>query len=184
MSGFLVQQGTFSIGIHAFVMMLFVAAVLGDNVGYSFGHKVGRKLFEKPNSRFFKKKYLTQAESFFEKHGPLAIVLARFVPVVRTFTPIIAGVSKMHYKTFFFFNILGGLLWTAGFTYLGYFVGQKLREMGLNIEIIAIIIVLISVAPILAHALSTKEKRKVIIDGTRHQLVILLSKTKRLNKKK
>ncbi len=184
MSGFLVQQGTFLIGIHAFVALLFIAAVLGDNVGYSFGHKVGRKLFERPNSKFFKKKYLMQAESFFEKHGPIAIVLARFVPVVRTFTPIIAGVSKMHYRTFFIFNIIGGLLWTAGFTYLGFFVGKKLQEMGVNIEIIAIVIVLVSVAPILAHALSTKQKRQLIIDGTRHQLVVLLSKTKGRKRKK
>ena len=176
MSGFLVQQGTFTIGIHVFVMMLFIAAILGDNVGYSFGHKVGRKLFEKPNSKFFKKKYLLQAEAFFEKHGPIAIVLARFVPVVRTFTPIVAGVSKMHYRTFLFFNIIGGFLWTAGFTYLGYFIGQKLQDMGVNIEIIAIVIVLISVAPIVIHALSTKEKRKTIIEGTRRQLLVLLSK--------
>lgn len=183
MSGFLVQQGTFSISIHVFVTMLFFAAVLGDNVGYSFGHKVGRKLFEKPNSKFFKKKYLVQAEAFFEKYGPLAIVLARFVPVVRTFTPIIAGVSKMHYKTFFFFNIIGGLIWTAGFTYLGYFVGQKLQDMGVNIEIIAIVIVLISIAPIIIHALSSKEKRQILVDGTRHQLVVLLSKTKNRKKK-
>lgn len=183
MSGFLVQQGTFSIGIHAFVVMLFLAAVLGDNVGYSFGHKVGRKLFEKPNSKFFKKKYLIQAEGFFEKYGPLAIILSRFVPVVRTFTPIIAGVSKMHYKTFFFFNIIGGLIWTAGFTYLGYFIGQKLQDMGVNIEIIAIVIVLISIAPIVIHALSSKEKRQLLIDGTRHQLIVLLSKTKGSKKK-
>lgn len=183
MSGFLVQQGTFSISIHVFVTMLFFAAVLGDNVGYSFGHKVGRKLFEKPNSKFFKKKYLVQAEAFFEKHGPLAIVLARFVPVVRTFTPIVAGVSKMHYKTFFFFNVIGGLIWTAGFTYLGYFVGQKLQDMGVNIEIIAIVIVLISIAPIIIHALSSKEKRQLLVEGTRHQLVVLLSKTKSRKKK-
>lgn len=176
MSGFLVQQGTFPINIHLFVVMLFFAAVLGDNVGYSFGRKVGRKLFEKPNSKFFKKHYLKQAEAFFEKYGALAIVLARFVPIVRTFTPIIAGVSHMHYRTFFFFNVVGGLLWTAGFTYLGYFIGQKLQAMGVNIEIIAIVIVLVSVAPIVAHALWTKDKRQYLLEGTKRQLQILLSK--------
>lgn len=176
MSGFLVQQGTFPINIHLFVAILFVAAVLGDNVGYSFGRKVGRKLFEKPNSKFFKKRYLEQAEAFFEKYGALAIVLARFVPVVRTFTPIIAGVSRMHYRTFFFFNVIGGLLWTAGFTYLGYFIGQKLQAMGVNIEIIAIVIVFLSVAPIIVHALWTKDKRQYLIEGTKRQLQILFSK--------
>ncbi len=176
MSGFLVQQGTFSINIHAFVLLLFIAAVLGDNVGYSFGHKVGRKLFERENSRFFKKKYLIQAENFFDKHGSKAIVLARFVPIVRTFTPIVAGVSKMHYKTFFVFNLIGGALWTAIFTYAGYYVGQKLQDMGFNIEIIALVIIAISVAPIIAHALSSKAKRQAIWNGTKKQIVTLFSK--------
>jgi membrane-associated protein len=179
MSGFLVQQGTFPINIHLFAVILFVAAVAGDNVGYSFGRKVGRKLFAKPNSKFFKNEYLLQAEAFFKKYGALAIVLARFVPVVRTFTPIVAGVSHMHYKTFFVFNVLGGLIWTAGFTYLGYFVGQKLQAMGLNIEIIALLIIFISVAPIVIHALWTKDKRQFLIEGTRRQLQVLFSKNYR-----
>ena len=178
MSGFLVQQGTFTISIHAFVLLLFIAAVLGDNVGYSFGHKVGRKLFERENSRFFKKKYLEQAEKFFDKHGAKAIVLARFVPIVRTFTPIVAGVSKMHYKTFLVFNLIGSALWTAIFTYDGYYIGQKLQDMGFNIEIIAVIIILISVAPIIAHMLSSKEKRQAIWNGTKEQIVTLFSKKK------
>lgn len=179
MSGFLVQQGTFHINIHAFVALLFIAAVLGDSVGYSFGHKVGRKLFERPNSRIFKKKYLLQAEAFFEKHGAKAIVLARFVPIVRTFTPIIAGISKMHYRTFLTFNLIGGALWTAIFTYAGFFIGKKLQEMGINIEIIAIIIVLISVAPIVGHMLSSKTKRRAIREGTKRQIIVLLEKTRR-----
>jgi putative membrane protein len=113
MSGFLTQQGIFKINIHLFALLLFIAAVAGDNVGYSFGKRVGRKLFERPNSRLFKQQYLVQAEQFFEKHGSKAIVLARFVPVVRTFTPIIAGVSTMHYRTFFVYNLIGGFLWTG-----------------------------------------------------------------------
>lgn len=168
-SGALVQQGTLPINIHLFVLLLFIAAVLGDNVGYSFGHKVGRKLFDKPNSKIFKKKYLIQAEAFFEKHGPLAIVLARFVPIVRTFTPIIAGVSKMKYKTFFMFNIVGGFLWVTIFTYLGYFVGQILQELGFNIEIIALLIVFISVLPIVIHAINTKEKRTALVNMAKLQ---------------
>lgn len=183
LSGFLVQQGTFAINIHLFVILLFIAAVLGDNVGYSFGHKVGRKLFDRENSRFFKKKYLLQAEAFFEKHGAKAIVLARFVPIVRTFTPIIAGVSKMHYKTFFIFNVIGGALWTAIFTYAGFYIGKQLQAMGIDIEIIAIAIILISVLPIVAHALSSADKRRAIWEGTRRQLIILLEKTPGRKKK-
>ncbi len=169
MSGFLVQQGIFDINVHLFVLLLFIAAVLGDNVGYSFGRRVGRKLFEKPNSKIFKQKYLMQSEAFFKKHGPIAIVLARFVPIVRTFTPIIAGVSKMHYKTFFFYNILGGFLWVTIFTYLGYYLGQVLTDMGMNIEIIALLIVFISVLPIIIHAINTKEKRVALLNMAKLQ---------------
>ena len=104
-----------------------------------------------------------QAEQFFEKHGSKAIVLARFVPVVRTFTPIIAGVSTMHYRTFFVYNLIGGFLWTATFSYTGYYIGQKLHEMGFNIEIISIVIMLISVAPIAIHAVSSQERRQALM---------------------
>ena len=156
MSGFLTQQGIFKINIHLFALLLFIAAVAGDNVGYSFGKRVGRKLFERHNSRLFK-------EQFFEKHGSKAIVLARFVPVVRTFTPIIAGVSTMHYRTFFVYNLIGGFLWTATFSYAGYYIGQKLHEMGFNIEIISIVIILISVAPIAIHAVSSQERRQALM---------------------
>lgn len=158
-AGFMVQQGAFPINIHLFVLLLWLAAALGDSTGYAFGHRVGRKLFERENSRLFKKKYLIQAEAFFEKHGSIAIILARFVPIVRTFTPIVAGASKMHYRTFVIFNIIGGLLWTATFTYMGFFLGKILTDMGFNIEIIALIIILLSVSPMVYHALNTKEKR-------------------------
>ena len=164
LSGFLVQTQQFNWNIHIFVLALFIAAVLGDNVGYSFGQKVGRKLFERPNSRIFKKKYLHQAENFFNKHGAKAIVLARFVPIVRTFTPIVAGVSKMHYRTFFVFNIIGGALWTTIFTYAGFYIGKQLQEMGVDIEIIAVLIIVISILPIIVHAISTKEKRLAIYE--------------------
>lgn len=180
-AGFLVQQGvgSFSINIHLFVLMLWAAAVLGDSTGYAFGHKVGRKLFERENSRFFKKKYLLQAEKFFEKHGPIAIVLARFVPIVRTFTPIVAGTSKMRYSTFIRYNIIGGLAWVASFTYLGYFLGKTLTDMGFNIEIIAITIVLLSVAPMVIHALKDSSRRKALWEGTKREIRILLRRDKR-----
>ena len=169
-AGYMVQQNILPINIHFFVLMLFIAAVLGDNVGYSFGRKVGRKLFDKPNSRFFKKKYLEQAEAFYEKHGSLTIVLARFVPIVRTFAPIVAGTSNMHYRTFFIFNLLGGALWTAIFTYLGFFLGKVLTDMGVNIEIAAIIIIFLSVLPMIIHALKDEERRKQISKSVKFRL--------------
>ena len=166
------------LNIHLFVAAIALMAILGDSTGYAFGHKVGRKLFLKPNSRFFKKKYLEQAEQFYQKHGSLTIVLARFVPIVRTFAPIVAGASKMHYNTFLLFNIVGGALWAAIFTYLGYFAGAILTKAGVNIEVTAIIIFLISVAPMVIHALKQKSTR----DKLKYQLSVLFSKGKRTKK--
>lgn len=166
------------LNIHLFVAAIALMAILGDSTGYAFGHKVGRKLFLKPNSRFFKKKYLEQAEQFYQKHGSLTIVLARFVPIVRTFAPIVAGASKMHYNTFLLFNIVGGALWAAIFTYLGYFAGAILTKAGVNIEVAAIIIILISVAPMVIHALKQKSTR----DKLKYQFSVLLSKSKRTKK--
>lgn len=166
--------------IHIFVLLLFVAAVLGDSTGYAFGRKVGRKLFLRKNSRFFKRDHLLQAEKFYEKHGSLTIVLARFVPIIRTFAPIVAGASKMNYRTFITFNLAGGLLWVALFSYLGYYAGQALTDMGFNIEIIALIIILLSVSPMIIHGLKNPQNRAAL----KKQIEILLSKTKRRKKKK
>ena len=174
-SGYMVQQNILHIDIHIFALLIFIAAVLGDSVGYSFGHKVGRKLFEKENSRFFKKKYLEQTEKFYDKHGSVTIVLARFVPIVRTFAPIVAGTSKMHYKTFLAFNIVGGFLWSSLFVYLGFYAGEFLTKAGVNIEVAAILIIFLSVLPMLIHSLKQPNTRALL----RKQLLVLLTKTKR-----
>lgn len=104
--------------------LISIAAIAGDQAGYLFGRKVGPALFRRPNSRLFKQENVEKAHEFFEKHGAKSIVLARFVPIVRTFTPIIAGVSRMNYRTFVLYNVLGGILWGSGVTCLGYFLGQ------------------------------------------------------------
>ncbi|MCX7619855.1 MAG: VTT domain-containing protein [Acidimicrobiales bacterium] len=124
------------------------AAIAGDQVGYAFGNKVGPALFRRPDSRVFKQEYVGKAEHFFEHHGSKAIVLARFVPIVRTFTPIVAGASKMDYRRFVSFNVIGGVFWGAGFTTLGWALGSRFPWMVERIEYIAIIIVLLSVLPI------------------------------------
>lgn len=178
-AGFLVQQDILPINIHLFVFLLFIAAVLGDSVGYAFGQKVGRKLFERENTRFFRKENLERAEAFYEKHGAKTVVIARFVPIVRTFAPIVAGSSKMPYRTFLAFNIIGGALWTVSFTYLGYFAGKFLIERHVNVEAAALIIIAISVAPIVIHLVSEKDRRLKLIDGTKREIAILLGKQKR-----
>ena len=169
----LLGNGAFAINIHLFVLLLWIAAVLGDNTGYLFGKRVGRKLFQRKNSRFFKQEYLVRAEAFFKKHGPIAIVLARFVPVVRTFTPIVAGSGKMRYRTFFTYNIIGGFLWVALFTYAGYLIGEKLQSMGINVELVALGVIALSLAPIALHFLLSKRKRKALLRSTKQKILAI-----------
>ena len=127
-----------------------IAAIVGDQVGYAIGAKFGPALFQRPSSRFFRPEYVTKAEEFFAQHGTKTIVLARFVPIVRTFVPTVAGVSRMHYRTFVLYNVVGGLLWGAGVTTLGYFLGQ-IEFVKENIEIGALVIVAVSVAPMVVE---------------------------------
>src|ERR1700731_47766 len=101
-----------------------VVAVLGDQTGYFIGRRIGPALFKKEDSRFFKRHYVTESHAFFEKYGPMAIILARFMPFVRTFTPVVAGVSYMRYPVYLAFDIVGGILWGGGVTVAGYFLGN------------------------------------------------------------
>jgi membrane-associated protein len=180
-AGFLVQIGVMPINIHLLVFILFLAAVLGDNVGYTFGRRVGRKLFDRKNSRLFKKDHLEKAEAFYEKYGSKTILMARFIPVVRTFAPIVAGTANMHYKTFVSYNIIGGLLWAAGLTYLGYFLGDVFtNRLGLDIDQVILpavaIIILISIMPPIIHILKDKDQRTALWSGTKKQLAVLFKK--------
>lgn len=138
---------------------LVAAAIIGDQVGYLFGRKVGPALFKRPDSRFFKQENVEKAHEFFEKHGPKSLVLARFVPIVRTFTPIIAGVSRMNYRSFLIFNVLGGVLWGAGVTLLGAWLGKS-KLVRDNIEAMLVGIVLLSVLPIVFEYLRARSKAK------------------------
>lgn len=158
-AGFLVQQQIFDINIHAFVLLLFTASILGNSTGYFFGHRVGRRLFQREDSRFFRQEYLRQAEDFYEKHGTKTIILAMFVPIVRTFTPIVAGISSMPYKKFLLYNVLGAAIWIGSFTYLGYFAGSYIKAAGINIEVAALIIIALSLLPGVIHVLKEPERR-------------------------
>lgn len=175
-AGFLVQTGIIKFNIHLLVAILFIAAVLGDNVGYSFGRKFGRKLFERKNSVLFHSENLQRAEAFYQKHGPKTIVIARFVPVVRTFAPIVAGISHMHYRTFVIYNMVGGFLWAVGLTYLGYLAGNIIERYGINIEYVILGIIFISVAPPLVHVLREKSTRDSIRKSVRFYIDYLRGK--------
>lgn len=167
--GFLIQ-GTSSfkldVNIHLAVFIIFIAATLGDNVGYTFGRRVGHKLFKRPDSLLFKHENIQRAQDFYEKHGRKTIIIARFVPIVRTFAPLVAGIGKMEYKTFITFNIIGAFLWAAGVTYIGYFAGGLLTRMGIDIDTILLpivaLILIVSIAPALYHLLNKKEQRQAL----------------------
>jgi membrane-associated protein len=139
--------------------LLAVAAVLGDNVGYWFGRKTGPRIFSRTESRFFKPKYLKQAHAFYEKHGGKTIIIARFMPFVRTFAPIVAGAVDMEYKRFFLYNLVGGLLWSVGITLIGYVFGN-IPFVKNNLEIALVVIILLSLAPIVVHQVVERRNAK------------------------
>ena len=136
----------------------FVAAVVGDQVGYAFGNRVGPALFRRPDSRFFKHEYVEKAQSYFERYGSKTIVLARFVPIVRTFAPIVAGVGSMRYRTFVTYNVVGGLLWGVGVTTLGYALGNAIDIDKYLLPVIALIVAL-SILPVAIEVWRERRKR-------------------------
>lgn len=142
-------------------VLLFTAATLGNMTGYWFGKNVGKKLFAREDSRFFKKHYVTQAHAFYEKHGGKAIIIARFVPIIRTFAPIVAGIAEMNFSVFMLYNVIGSLLWAVLLTVLGFFLGQYIPDKYFEPIIFAVII--LSLIPAIWHATDTKEKRQNIL---------------------
>jgi len=160
-AGFLASQGIFNIWFLS--IGCFLAAVIGDSVGYFFGHKVGRRLFHKKESFFFHKENLKKAELFYEKHGGKTIILARFLPIIRTFAPIVAGIGSMRYLTFLFYNVVGGLIWGIGLTMAGYFLGRLIPDVDKYLIPIVLLIILMSLLPTLIHAVKDKKVRKQFI---------------------
>lgn len=147
-AGLLVATGTIKVNIWAFIALIIAAAIIGNQVGYLIGSKAGPAIFNKPNSRLFKRENVESAHAFFEKHGGKALILARFVPIIRTFVPVIVGVAQMDKRKFFLFNVIGAVLWGGGVTLLGYLLGDTFPWVRDNLDIIFIIIVLVSVIPI------------------------------------
>ena len=151
-AGLLASAGKLNLAV--VLVGCFVAAVIGDQVGYAFGKKVGPSIFKRPNSRLFKHEHVERANRFFEEHGAKTIVMARFVPVVRTFAPILAGVGTMPYRTFLAYNILGGFLWAVGVTLIGYFLGDAIGPDKVDtylLPIIGVVIVLSLIPPFLEY---------------------------------
>ena len=147
-------------------LLVWIAAVVGDQVGYLFGRRVGPSIFNRPNSRFFKQEYVERSQAFFDRHGSKTIVLARFVPVVRTFAPVLAGVSKMHYRTFVLFNIVGGFLWAVGITTLGWALGNRYPAIGENLDYAIVVIVVLSLIPVAWEYRKHRRERAVASVGS------------------
>lgn len=166
-AGFLASQGFFDIKI--LIIGCFIAAVAGDSIGYYIGKKFGPRIFKKENSLFFHKKHLDTAQRFYDKHGGKTIILARFVPVVRAFAPVVAGVGSMDYKRFLIFNLVGGVFWAVGVTYAGYYLGNLIPDVDKYLLPIIGLIVIASVLPAIHHALVDAEIRASIINKFRRK---------------
>src|SRR3989338_8816620 len=156
-AGFLASQGYLNIFI--LVPLLFFAAIAGDNLGYVIGKKIGPHVFSREESFFFHKKNIEIARAFFEKHGVKSIILARFLPVVRAIIPILAGVGKMDQKTFFMFDLLGGLIWGAGITLAGYFLGNLVPNVDKYLLPIIGTIILSSFLPTAIHIVKNRKHK-------------------------
>lgn len=157
-------------------ILLLVAAIIGDTVNYWVGHYIGPKVFEKENSKIFKKEYLEKTREFYEKHGGKTIILARFFPIIRTFAPFVAGVGKMHYETFLMYNIIGGFIWVTLFTFAGYFFGG-LEFIQHNFHYAVVGIIFVSLIPLIYEFMSYKKGPHVSKADMKHANFKDLEKT-------
>ena len=157
-AGFLASQNFLDISFLA--VGAFLCAVLGDSVGYWFGKKIGPKIFNKEDSFFFHKKHIVEAQTFYNKYGNKTIFLARFVPVVRTFAPIVAGVGQMKYKNFIAYNLVGGFVWSFLLVFSGYFLGEIIPGVDKYLLPIILVIIVISFLPIIFEVIKSKKKSK------------------------
>ena len=160
-AGILASQGLLDFYILA--PLVFVGAVLGDTVGYAFGRKVGPAIFTSENSLFFNKKNIERTRTFYKKYGTKTIILARFVPIVRTFAPIFAGVGQMRYRTFLTYNLIGGALWGLGVTSIAYYLGSLIPDLERYLVPIVLLIIFVSLLPLateyIAHRRNSKKGR-------------------------
>lgn len=140
---------------------LIAAAIVGDAVGYFIGHKAGQALYSRPNSRFFKREHLLKAKHFYDKHGGKTIILARFMPIIRTFAPTVAGAAEMSYRKFATYNVIGGVAWVTSMTLLGYFLGTAIPNIDKHIHLVIAVVVFLSILPGIIEFI--KERRKATL---------------------
>jgi membrane-associated protein len=149
-------------------LILMAAAVVGDTVGYWIGYRAGPAIFNRPQSRFFRRDHLLAAHAFYERHGGKTIILARFMPIVRTFAPVVAGAASMSYRRFVAFNVFGGIGWVFTMTLLGYFLG-KIKWVEHNLEKAVILVILLSISPMFIHWLAHRRAKRAEAAVARRQ---------------
>jgi membrane-associated protein len=140
-------------------VVLIVAAITGDSVGYAIGVRLGPRLFTRPQSLVFNPRHIERTRVFYERHGPKTIVIARFVPIVRTFAPVVAGVGQMEYRRFIFYNVAGGIGWVTSMTWAGYGLGRVIPNLGSYIHLVVGIVIVLSVIPIVIEILKERRRR-------------------------
>lgn len=154
------EPAVFNVSIYVLLLAVMLAAILGDFVGYWFGRRTGPVLFKRDDTFLFKKKYVMMADAFYKKHGAMALILGRFIPIIRTFAPIIAGVVKIDFKRFVFFNVIGAVVWVCSMILAGYFLGRSFPQIKDYLEYIVIGIILISIIPVVITYLRNVNRKK------------------------
>ena len=146
-AGLLASQPNFGLNVYLLGLILSIAAIVGDSVGYAIGRATGPRIFTRENSLLFNRKHLQRAHAFYERHGGKTIILARFMPIVRTFAPVVAGVAEMEYRSFVAFNVIGGLLWVWSMLFIGYFLGRWVPGIDKHIESVILVVIFLSILP-------------------------------------
>jgi membrane-associated protein len=162
-AGLLASQGSLNYAV--IVSGCFAAAVVGDQVGYYIGRRAGPAVFRRPDSRFFKQKNVDRAKAYFDAHGSKTIVLARFIPIVRTFAPVVAGVAQMEYRRFVTFNVIGGFLWAVGVTTLGYLLGSTIPNIDRYLLPIVLVIVCVSFVPVFLELAKVRRETRAGVEA-------------------
>lgn len=146
-AGLLVASGHFNVNIVWLNLALMAAAIAGDATGYWIGYRAGKAIYERPDSLFFRRKHLIAAHDFYQRHGGKTIVIARFMPIIRTFAPVVAGAAEMTYRRFAAYNVFGGILWVASMTLTGYFLGRTVPDVGEHLHILVAVVIFLSLLP-------------------------------------
>lgn len=153
--------GTGGLNIWWLNVLLMAAAIAGDSVGYAIGFRAGPRIFAREDSVFFHRRHLIRTREFYERYGGKTIVLARFIPIIRTFAPVVAGVGQMNYRRFLFFNVFGGIGWVVSLTWAGYLLGQTVPNIDQHVHVIVAIVIALSVLPIVTEIIKARRKKRI-----------------------